>query len=426
MSRPTVILSVDDDAVNQTVIEILLDGSGYQVLQAMDGVEALEVLEKCGDNLPDLALVDVMMPRMSGYELCRKLRELYPPFLPIIMISAKSSKEDIRQGLECRCNDYVTKPFDKEELLARIETLIKLNRMRAVQEREECMRAVEKISLPPQLLTLPESFEAIAVSALVNDSMKPFIEYLAKKFELMPVPNRIGGVFTALSLEQDIHQLVPFVNSILEHCHETQPVTCLVTRGHCRKIEFGTDNVSEAIIPSVVFYGPVMDTLTQLMGVRSTFSLSGIGQSLLVTTPDICDDVIKEFGDSLHLIERLPTCVILSPNARTHVAVQTEREQIPMVPVGRAMMDGEIETLMAEKRSLVEQLVDKTVMSDVEELERTVHRFSEQIKFLENEYRQKSFSVNDKLKSVLNQESFNEVLFLELKRRQFENSPFRS
>ncbi|GIL69952.1 hypothetical protein Vretimale_10018 [Volvox reticuliferus] len=114
------VLSVDDDPVNQLVIQNLLAPVGYEILQAMDGQEALQVLTS-EERLPDVILLDVMMPGMSGYEVCRKLREMYPlSCIPVIMISAKSKEEHIVEGLAAGSNDYVVKPFGRQEILARI------------------------------------------------------------------------------------------------------------------------------------------------------------------------------------------------------------------------------------------------------------------------------------------------------------------
>ncbi|KAL6761671.1 chlamyopsin-5 [Haematococcus lacustris] len=114
------VLSVDDDPVNQMVVQNLLTPEGYQIIQAMDGQEALDILA-ADSVLPDVILLDVMMPGMSGYEVCRKLRELYPlSCIPVIMISAKSKEEHIVEGLAAGSNDYVVKPFGRQEILARI------------------------------------------------------------------------------------------------------------------------------------------------------------------------------------------------------------------------------------------------------------------------------------------------------------------
>ncbi|GAX76781.1 hypothetical protein CEUSTIGMA_g4227.t1 [Chlamydomonas eustigma] len=120
-SSPLRVLSVDDDPVNQMVVQNLLEPEGYEILQAMDGQEALDLL-KSEDRLPDVILLDVMMPGMSGYDVCRKIQELYPlNCLPIIMVSAKSKEENIVEGLEAGSNDYLVKPFGRKEILARIK-----------------------------------------------------------------------------------------------------------------------------------------------------------------------------------------------------------------------------------------------------------------------------------------------------------------
>lgn len=102
------------------MIQNLLVPEGYEILQAMDGQEALTMLQEM-ESLPDVILLDVMMPGMSGYEVCRKLREMFPlACTPVIMISAKSKEEHIVEGLAAGSNDYVVKPFGRQEILARI------------------------------------------------------------------------------------------------------------------------------------------------------------------------------------------------------------------------------------------------------------------------------------------------------------------
>lgn len=95
----------------------------------MDGFEALEIISTC-ETLPDLVLLDVMMPRMSGYEVCDRLRgEFHTASLPIIMVSAKADPADAVRGLEHGCNDYISKPFNRLELLARVEAQLRLSQM---------------------------------------------------------------------------------------------------------------------------------------------------------------------------------------------------------------------------------------------------------------------------------------------------------
>jgi signal transduction histidine kinase len=119
------ILVVDDEPVNIQVMNNLLTMRDYSVIAAYNGLEALDLFER-GEAF-DLVLLDVMMPKMSGYEVCRRLRERYSLFeLPIVMLTAKNRVQDIVLGFQSGANDYVQKPFDKDELLARARTLIEL------------------------------------------------------------------------------------------------------------------------------------------------------------------------------------------------------------------------------------------------------------------------------------------------------------
>lgn len=128
------ILVVDDEPVNQQVLKNHLSSGFYDLVQAMNGEDAMRHIES-GEAF-DLVLLDVMMPRMSGYEVCRKIREKHlPSELPVIMVTAKNQVEDLVQGLSLGANDYLAKPFSREEFLARIQTHIDLHRIFDVTER---------------------------------------------------------------------------------------------------------------------------------------------------------------------------------------------------------------------------------------------------------------------------------------------------
>ena len=111
------ILIVEDDADIRGGVEIYLKNQGYDVLQAQDGVEGLETIEK---EEIDLAIVDIMMPRMDGITMTMKLREKHD--FPVIMLSAKSEEVDKVMGLNIGADDYVTKPFTPMELMARVNS----------------------------------------------------------------------------------------------------------------------------------------------------------------------------------------------------------------------------------------------------------------------------------------------------------------
>ncbi|OJJ15071.1 hypothetical protein BKI52_40100 [marine bacterium AO1-C] len=120
------ILAVDDEPVNLQVLENHLSIQNYHVTQASNGLKALEIIEKSEEPF-DIVLLDVMMPKMSGYEVCRKVREKNPLVeLPILMLTAKNQPKDIVEGFDAGANDYLTKPFSKIELLSRIKTHVLL------------------------------------------------------------------------------------------------------------------------------------------------------------------------------------------------------------------------------------------------------------------------------------------------------------
>jgi PleD family two-component response regulator len=120
------VLVVEDEAHLRDVLRIQLESENFEVLQAKDGREGLEVALQA---LPDLVLLDVMLPHMDGYEVCRRLRGTFATrHIPIIMLTAKSEIEGRIQGLEGGANDYVSKPWEKKELMLRIRNALDWSR----------------------------------------------------------------------------------------------------------------------------------------------------------------------------------------------------------------------------------------------------------------------------------------------------------
>jgi DNA-binding response OmpR family regulator len=116
------ILIADDEPNIVAALEFLLQRSGYEVLLAQDGEAALKQVEQ---HLPDLVLLDVMMPLKSGYEVCQRLRERAAwRHIKIIMLSAKGREAEVSKGLSLGADLYVTKPWSNKDLLARIEQLL--------------------------------------------------------------------------------------------------------------------------------------------------------------------------------------------------------------------------------------------------------------------------------------------------------------
>ncbi len=113
------ILIAEDNVTSRTLLQIILKKWGYHVLSVADGAEAWDILQEA--TSPIIALLDWMMPRMDGIEVCRRVKELgrtNPSYL--ILLTGRNSKEDISAGLEAGASDYITKPFDDGELWARL------------------------------------------------------------------------------------------------------------------------------------------------------------------------------------------------------------------------------------------------------------------------------------------------------------------
>ncbi|MDQ6625439.1 MAG: response regulator [Verrucomicrobiota bacterium] len=111
------VVIAEDDAISREILASTLSKWGYEVIVAADGREAMEVLR--AQNEPILAILDWMMPGMEGPEICRRLREISKSVY-ILLLTARAGKERLVEGLRAGADDYLTKPFDKEELQARL------------------------------------------------------------------------------------------------------------------------------------------------------------------------------------------------------------------------------------------------------------------------------------------------------------------
>jgi adenylate cyclase len=124
MRVPPRILIADDQPMNVDILQMRLAVHGYELLTAADGEEALAVARA---QLPDLILLDIMMPKMDGLEVCRLLKgDAALPFMPIIMVTAKADTKDIVAGLEAGSDEYLTKPVDQAALVARVKSMLRI------------------------------------------------------------------------------------------------------------------------------------------------------------------------------------------------------------------------------------------------------------------------------------------------------------
>lgn len=198
------ILVIDDDLEICNLIEIYLKNEGFDVIKAGDGLEALDILIK---NEVHLIIMDVMMPRLNGIQACLKIREKNE--LPIIMLSAKSEDLDKIHGLSVGADDYITKPFNPLELLARVKS--QLRRYKYFQSLAE--------SFPPEGLIEIGNLviNTIKHQVLINNSE---VKLTPKEFAILELLARHRGmVFSRERIYENVWEetFLPSENSVMVH-----------------------------------------------------------------------------------------------------------------------------------------------------------------------------------------------------------------
>jgi len=164
------ILIADDDPGIRQLLRVFLERSGYQVALAQNGDEAVRLAQ---ENVPDLALIDVMMPQMDGFEVCRQLRnDTRASHVPILMLTSRSAVGDKLTGFESGADDYVTKPFDLDELLARVHSL--LRRARTIPVRSPLTGLAGNVLLQEELKHRVKRRDALALLYIDLDTFKAF------------------------------------------------------------------------------------------------------------------------------------------------------------------------------------------------------------------------------------------------------------
>ena len=143
------VLVADDEATSRHLIQATLGGWGFEVLVAVDGCEALRVLQ--GSGGPEIAMLDWVMPGIDGLEVCRRMRATMPNAATyIILVTARGGLENVVRGLEAGADDYITKPFDPRELRARLHVgvrIVQLQKalMERFQELEDALKRVKQL-----------------------------------------------------------------------------------------------------------------------------------------------------------------------------------------------------------------------------------------------------------------------------------------
>jgi len=168
MKEKPVILVVDDQLQNIELLEAYLVPQGYEIVKAASGEEAFD---KISGNQIDLILLDIMMPRISGLEVLEKLRAgEKTKSIPVVMVTALKETEDKIRALEAGCDDFISKPFDKVELLARVKSILKISYYRRqLEEKGKFKSVVDKIS---------DGIVICSPDYLIKDSNAAILKYL--------------------------------------------------------------------------------------------------------------------------------------------------------------------------------------------------------------------------------------------------------
>ena len=212
------ILVVEDNANTRKLMEAVLTQHGYQPILAADGVEALEILDK---KHMDLILLDIMMPRMDGYEFTETLRQSGCE-LPILMVTAKEKPENVRIGFQIGTDDYMVKPVDEEEMILRIAAL--LRRSRIVNE--------HRLTVGNTVL----DYDALSVRTPQGERTLPKKEFMLL-FKLLSYP---GKIFTRRQLmdeiwdmdsETDERTVDVHINRLRDHFRENPDFEIVTVRG---------------------------------------------------------------------------------------------------------------------------------------------------------------------------------------------------
>ena len=175
-SNQKTILIVDDE---QPIVDILvynLKKEGYNTLEANDGVTAVDMAL---NNRPDLILLDIMLPKMDGLTVCKKIRSKYN--IPILMLTAKDEEIDKILGLELGADDYITKPFSVRELMARIKANLRKSEIKAEQYNTQKNNSANKIIVAGDLTLDLDKIEARVDGKVIDLTLREFevLKYLA-------------------------------------------------------------------------------------------------------------------------------------------------------------------------------------------------------------------------------------------------------
>lgn len=313
MREQPLILIVEDNPASLEIMQVRLEASDYRVITATDGEEGLA---KAQSSLPDLILLDLMMPKMDGLEVCRRLKNNDRlPFMPIIMVTAKTDTKDVIAGLEAGGDEYLTKPVDHGSLVARVKSMLRIKELHDTviaqsTQLENQLKTASKIQTLfwPELPTPEGGIRTWAVSQPASYVGGDFYDaiILSDKSVLAYVADVSGkGVPAALimaavstkiraeaSLQQNLNLILRAVNGSMYELASTEgyfaTVLLLKYWPRMRKIE-------------MIRAGHINPVLVSPTGVREISGLKGVSLGVMEEVDYELAELVLEPGESLLL-----------------------------------------------------------------------------------------------------------------------------
>lgn len=234
MRIPSQILIADDNPMNVDILQTCLVSSGYDVLTAVDGEEALTMAT---GHIPDLILLDVMMPKRDGIDVCRTIKtDRSLPFIPIILVTAQTDSQDIVRGLEAGADEYLTKPVDHGALIARVRSMLRIKEQSDTIQEQAAQLALRNDELTRQLV---EEAKLAEIARLLGD--------IGHDVKNMMMPILLGIDLLDTELQELLKTFVPEDKKRRNATHELSHEVFGMVRANSRRVQDRVKEIADAV-----------------------------------------------------------------------------------------------------------------------------------------------------------------------------------
>ncbi|MGG6241882.1 ATP-binding response regulator [Nodosilinea sp. AN01ver1] len=308
MMQPALILVVDDDPTNFDVIETLLDGQDYRLLYVNSGDGAIAALEHLE---PDLILLDVMMPGLNGLEVCRRIKAMPTgATIPIIMVTALCEKRDLADGFSAGANDFISKPINRIELLARVRSMLQLR-----EQYKQLQGFNTRLEATVQMRTA--QLQALSIKLLEAQETE-------RRFLAHELHDEIGQALTAIKINLRRLERVttPQASEPLEDC-------LALVDGTLQQVR----NISLDLRPSMLDDLGLVPTLrwyinrhAKRTGLQTTLTCELLAQRLPIATETACFRIVQEALTNIarHAQAQMVAVTLTQTDHTLHLTIQDD------------------------------------------------------------------------------------------------------